>query len=177
MNFVPIQCVSFSVYVCLWFGVIGCQSLLWPNLTAFNNDGIHFGEAPRPPRGRVTVNTRVNWPALLGLHNSQSACPLFFPPPCAKWGEDSGWTVKERVCHACMFVSWLSSAADLKEVVKVVLGSWGDHGSHFPGAHLLHQHLDFVQLQDAFGPRQVLEMLSKCNQTCANVKNIQSRTS
>lgn len=47
----------------------------------------------------------------------------------------------------------------------MVLWSQGAHGGPFPGAHLLHQHLDFVQLQDAFGPRQVLEVLPKCDQT------------
>lgn len=47
----------------------------------------------------------------------------------------------------------------------MVLWSQGAHGGPFPGAHLLHQHLDFVQLQDAFGPRQVLEVLPKRDQT------------
>lgn len=54
---------------------------------------------------------------------------------------------------------------DLQEVVQVVLWSQGAHGGPVPGAHLLHQHLDFVEFQDAFGPRQVLEVLPKRNQT------------
>lgn len=57
------------------------------------------------------------------------------------------------------------ACADLQEVVQVVLRSHGAHGSPLPGSHLLHQHLDFVELQNAFGPRQVLKMLPKCNQT------------
>lgn len=55
--------------------------------------------------------------------------------------------------------------ADLQEVVQVVLWSHGTHGCPLSGSHMLHQHLDLVKLQDAFGPRQVLEVLSKCNET------------
>lgn len=55
--------------------------------------------------------------------------------------------------------------ADLQEVVQVVLLSHGSHGRPLRGSHLLHQHLDLVKLQDAFGPRQVLEVLSKRNET------------
>lgn len=62
--------------------------------------------------------------------------------------------------RACVCVS-----ADLQEVVQVVLWSHGAHGGPFSGPHLLHQHLDFVKLQDALGPRQVLKVLPKCNQT------------
>lgn len=63
-----------------------------------------------------------------------------------------------RVCVCCI-------SADLQQVVQVVLWSHGAHGGPVPGPHLLHQHLDFVELQDAFGPRQVLKVLPKRHQT------------
>jgi len=54
----------------------------------------------------------------------------------------------------------------------MVLWSQGVHGGPFSRAHLLHQHLDFVELQDAFGPCQVLEVLPKCHQTCEDKKKL-----
>lgn len=66
----------------------------------------------------------------------------------------------------CVGVSVCCVSADLQQVVQVVLWSHGAHGGPpLAGSHLLHQHLDFVELQDAFGPRQVLKVLPKRHQT------------
>lgn len=61
-----------------------------------------------------------------------------------------------------------TSSTDLQEIVQVVLWSQGTHSGPIPRTHLLHKHLHFVQLQYAFGPRKILEMLSKSNQSWKN---------
>lgn len=154
--------MSISVRSVLQFVPIECQSLpwiqqwlhsLWPRLQA--------------PVGRETVN-KPQLAASLGV-TQQPGCLIFFFffPPLAVMGQGqlSYWEKFHWLwVEACV-------DADLQEVVQVVLLSHGTHGRPLWGSHLLHQHLDLVKLQDAFGPRQILEVLSKCNKTWEPEKN------
>lgn len=175
------MCVHASVLFCVNECLSLCVSAAWaywvPVTTRVESDWLQqwlHSLWPRlqAPGSRAQGNGEtVNKPQLaasLGI-TQQPGCPDFFFFFLADM-RDLGWEQglgRERSWMGVSVFVWLCgrSQTDLQEVVQVVLWSQGAHRSPFPGAHLLNQHLDLVQLQDAFGPCQVLEVLPESNQT------------